>query len=138
MSAANSDKVFAKLFPVAKQRILAELKAGASSTRTTTTSIPLASDAALHWWQSILYGMLVPGRLNVGSLCVSFAHSQLSQSEHRNSYIDLLQVMVDSTYSERGYVWTGKILEKSMTCLVALYFTEMSMIPPKLRETEGM
>jgi proteasome activator subunit 4 len=65
MSAANSDKVFARLFPVAKQRILAELKAGASSTRTTTTSIPLASDAALHWWQSILYGMLVPGRLSV-------------------------------------------------------------------------
>lgn len=65
MSAANSDKVFARLFPVAKQRIMAELKAGASSTRTTTTSIPLASDAALHWWQSILYGMLVPGRLSV-------------------------------------------------------------------------
>ena len=73
MSAANSDKVFARLFPVAKQRILAELKAGASSTRTTTTSIPLASDAALHWWQSILYGMLVPGRLSV-----SLARSNVS------------------------------------------------------------
>jgi hypothetical protein len=46
--------------------------------------------------------------------------------------------MVDSTYSERGYVWTGKILEKSMTCLVALYFTEMSMIPEATRKTEGM
>lgn len=45
--------------------------------------------------------------------------------------------MVDSTYSERGYVWTGKILEKSMTCLVALYFTEMSMIPEATRQTEG-
>jgi len=46
--------------------------------------------------------------------------------------------MVDSTYSERGYVWTGKILEKSMTCLVALYFTEMSMIPEATRKTEGV
>lgn len=68
MAAANSDKVFAKLFPIAKQRIIAELKAGASSTRTTTTSIPLPSDAALHWWQAILLGMLVPGRLQVSSV----------------------------------------------------------------------
>jgi proteasome activator subunit 4 len=125
MAAANSDKVFAKLFPVAKQRIMAELRAGASSTRTTTTSIPLASDAALHWWQSILYGMLVPGRLN------------LSKPESRSSYIELLQVMVESTYSERGYVWTGKILEKSMTCLVALYFTEMSMVTEKTKKSDG-
>lgn len=71
------------------------------------------------------------------SLPPNFADGQLSKSEYRTSYIELLQVMVDSTYSERGYVWTGKILEKSMTSLVSLYFAEMSMIPPKLRATEG-
>jgi proteasome activator subunit 4 len=65
IAAAGNDKVFAKLFPIAKQRIMAELKAGASSTRTTTTSISLPSDAALHWWQSILNGIVVPGRTNV-------------------------------------------------------------------------
>lgn len=66
LAASNAPKVFAKLFPVARSRIISELKAGASSTRTLTTSIPLPSDAALHWWQSILYGMLIPGRVNVG------------------------------------------------------------------------
>lgn len=65
LAAANATKTFAKLFPICRQRILAELKAGASSMRTQTTSIPVASDAALHWWQSILYGTLVPGRFVV-------------------------------------------------------------------------
>ena len=65
LAASRAPEVWKRLFPVAKQRILAELKAGASSTRTQTTSIPRASDAALHWWQSILYGMLIPGRLDV-------------------------------------------------------------------------
>lgn len=74
LASASGDKTFAKLFPLAKQRITQELRAGASSTRTTTTSIPLPADAALHWWQSILYGMLIPGRINVsigGKPCVS-------------------------------------------------------------------
>lgn len=70
MSATRADKVFAKLFPVCKQRIAAEIMGGASSMRTQTTSIPRASDAALHWWQSILYGMLIPGRLDVSALLI--------------------------------------------------------------------
>jgi len=65
LASSNAPKVFARLFPVCKQRITAELKAGASSLRTQTTSIPLASDATLHWWQAILYGMLIPGRIQV-------------------------------------------------------------------------
>lgn len=65
LAASRANKVFAKLFPICKARITAELKGGASSMRTQTTSIPRASDAALHWWQSILYGMLIPGRLDV-------------------------------------------------------------------------
>lgn len=65
LAAANANKTFARIFPIARQRIIAELKAGASSTRTMTTSIPRPSDAPLHWWLSILHGLLVPGRLNV-------------------------------------------------------------------------
>lgn len=65
LTTRDARKTWAKLFPIAKQRIMNELKSGASSTRTTTTSIPLASDAALHWWQNILCGMIVSGRANV-------------------------------------------------------------------------
>ena len=72
LASANALKTTVKLFPMCRQRILNELKAGASSTRTTTTSVPMASDAALHWWQAILQGMLVPGRITV-SASSSFA-----------------------------------------------------------------
>lgn len=45
--------------------------------------------------------------------------------------------MVDSTYSERGWWWTGRILEKSMSCLISIYFKDMRMVPEKLRKSEG-
>jgi proteasome activator subunit 4 len=65
LAASRATHVWARLFPVCKSRITTELKAGASSTRTQVTSIPRASDASLHWWQSILFGMLIPGRIDV-------------------------------------------------------------------------
>lgn len=65
LASGNATKVFERLFPICRTRILSELKSGASSLRTQTTSIPLASDASLHWWLSILYGMLIPGRVQV-------------------------------------------------------------------------
>ncbi|ORX39177.1 putative membrane protein [Kockovaella imperatae] len=116
LAAVNAPKVFSKFFPVAKQRIVSELKAGASSTRTQTTSIPLPGDAALHWWQSILLGMLMPGRVDL--------------TEYREEFVELLQVMIDSTYSERGWTWTGKIVEKSMSCLASIYHRELRMVNP--------
>ena len=119
LAAANAPKVFAKFFPVARQRIISELKAGASSTRSQTTSIPLPGDAALHWWQSILLGTLMPGRI------------ELSGPEYKDEYVSLLQTMIESTYSERGWVWTGKILEKSMSCLVAIYHRDLRMVNPE-------
>ena len=45
--------------------------------------------------------------------------------------------MVDSTFSERGWWWTGRILEKSMSCLISIYFKDMRMVPEKLRKSEG-
>nr|XP_019049698.1 proteasome activator subunit 4 [Kwoniella bestiolae CBS 10118]OCF28628.1 proteasome activator subunit 4 [Kwoniella bestiolae CBS 10118] len=113
LASANATKVFAKLFPICKQRIMHELKTGASSLRTTTTSIPLPADAGLHWWQSILIGMLIPGRIT------------LSDPEIRGQYIELLRVMIDSTLSERGWQWTGKIIEKSVSSLTSIYFKDM-------------
>lgn len=45
--------------------------------------------------------------------------------------------MVDSTFSERGWWWTGRILERSMSCLISIYFKDMRMIPAGLRDSEG-
>ncbi|KAK4685506.1 proteasome activator subunit 4, partial [Tremellales sp. Uapishka_1] len=124
LTSANAAKTLAKFFPVCKSRIELELKNGASSTRTTTTSIPVASDADLHWWLAILYGMLVPGRV------------LLAQSEYRKSYIELLRFMAENTFSERGWAWTGKIFEKSVSCLTSIYYTEMKMLNRSEQESE--
>ncbi|KAK8843981.1 hypothetical protein IAR55_006774 [Kwoniella newhampshirensis] len=124
LASANAPKVFAKMFPICRQRIINELKSGASSMRTTTTSIPLPADAALHWWQSIMIGMLIPGRV------------MLSEKETRQQYIDLLKTMIDSTFSERGWQWTGKIVEKSVSSLTSIYFKEMRMLNDDVIKSE--
>ncbi|WVQ73567.1 hypothetical protein IAR50_003145 [Cryptococcus sp. DSM 104548] len=116
LASHNAPKVFAKFFPVAKHRIISELKSGASSTRTTTTSIPLPSDATLHWWQAILIGCLIPGR------------TRLSDPSIKDSFLELLRIMIDSCLSERGYAWTGKILEKTVSSLTSVYYSEMKML----------
>lgn len=116
LTAVNATKTFEKFFPICKQRITSELRAGASSTRTTTTSIPRPSDAPLHWWMSILYGLLVPGRLNLPT--------------HRKEYMELLRTMLQHTYSERGWAWAGNIVEKTLSCLTALYLQEMKFLNP--------
>ncbi|WVQ81077.1 hypothetical protein IAT38_003199 [Cryptococcus sp. DSM 104549] len=124
LASANAPKVFAKFFPICKHRIESELKSGASSMRTTTTSIPLPSDATLHWWQSITVGMLIPGRVI------------LSDPEVRSQYIELLQIMVNSAYSERGWQWSGKIMEKTMSSLTSVYFKEMRAFNPDVYASE--
>ena len=123
LAATNAPKVFAKFFPVARQRITSELKAGASSTRTQTTSIPLPGDAALHWWQSILIGVLMPGRVDL--------------TDYKDEFVSLLRVMIDSTNSERGWVWTGKILEKATSCLASVYHRELRMVNPDEYTSKG-
>lgn len=122
LSAANATKTFERLFPICRQRILSELRGGASSVRTTTTSIPRPSDASLHWWLSILYGFLVPGRISL--------------TAHRAEYMDLIKTMLRCTYSERGWAWTGKIVEKTLSCLSALYLKEMHLLNKPDRESE--
>lgn len=70
-----------------------------------------------------MYGLLVPGRLSLPS--------------HRAEYMDLIKHMLQSTYSERGRAWTGKIVEKTLSVLTALYLEEMHMLNKPDRESEG-
>jgi proteasome activator subunit 4 len=43
--------------------------------------------------------------------------------------------MIDSTFSERGWHWTGKLVEKSVSCLTSIHFAEMSILEE--RDSEG-
>lgn len=51
--------------------------------------------------------------------------------------MDLLRTMVHSTYSERGWRWTGKVIEKTLSCLTAHYLTEMHFLNKEDREGQG-
>jgi proteasome activator subunit 4 len=62
---------------------------------------------------------------------------QLSDGVHRAQYVELLRLMIGSTHSERGWAWTGKIVEKSVSCLTSIYFTEMRMLNPEDYGSEG-
>lgn len=45
--------------------------------------------------------------------------------------------MIESTFSERGWVWTGKVVEKSITCLTTTYLVDARMVDTAVRESEG-
>jgi len=45
--------------------------------------------------------------------------------------------MISSTYSERGWAWTGKLIEKSVSCLTSIYFKEMRMLSPDDFASDG-
>lgn len=52
---ANPAKTLARFIPICYERIRVEIEHGASSTRTTSTSNPIPSDATLHWSKFELY-----------------------------------------------------------------------------------
>ena len=45
--------------------------------------------------------------------------------------------MIGSTYSERGWNFTGRIIEKTMTCLTAVYFKDLHMVNSDEYASEG-
>ena len=45
--------------------------------------------------------------------------------------------MIESTLSERGWAWTGKLIAKSVSCLTSIYFTEMRMVNQADYVSEG-
>lgn len=45
--------------------------------------------------------------------------------------------MIEGTLSERGWAWTGKIVEKSVSCLTSLYYADMRMLNEEDYGSEG-
>jgi proteasome activator subunit 4 len=44
---------------------------------------------------------------------------------------------MESTYSERGWAWAGKIYEKSISCLTSVFFSDTRMLNKDDWESEG-
>jgi proteasome activator subunit 4 len=63
VAVANPAKTLKKFVPVCMANIRLELENGASSLRTTSNNVPIASDATLHWSERYLVLDLIAGLL---------------------------------------------------------------------------
>ncbi|KAJ1028660.1 hypothetical protein NDA16_001826 [Ustilago loliicola] len=120
---ADSKMVLKRLLPQCIANIRAEIANGASSTRTTSTSLPAAGDAALHWNLSVLTGALN------------------GPSEHLLQYkdglISIFQLITESCKSERGYSFGAKLVQKVISSLTSLYPTEQRFVNLETWESEA-
>ncbi|KAF8203239.1 hypothetical protein BJ912DRAFT_842338 [Pholiota molesta] len=116
---ANADpvKTLAKFFPFCAANIRTELENGASSLRTTSSSVPLPSDATLHWNLAILRGTVY----NDGRAILKYEEELMS----------LLHLLHQKALSKRGYSWTGKLLSSLLLTLTHTYPLENKFVNPK-------
>jgi len=121
---ADSAKVLNRLVPLCADQIESELASGASSERTTSTSIPVASDAALHWHLSILIGAVA----NAGTALLP----------HRHRLLALLRVVTDKTQTERGYSFAARLVQRLITSLVGIYPGEQRAWSPEQWDSAEM
>ncbi|KAH7880399.1 uncharacterized protein C8R40DRAFT_1165366 [Lentinula edodes] len=119
---ANPDKTLAMFFPFCAHKIRLELENGAGSLRTTSSSIPIPSDATLHWNLAILRGTV----FNDGRAVVKY----------RNELLSLVQLLHAKIYSKRGFSWTGKFLSSMLLTLTHTYPYENKFVNPEEWESE--
>ncbi|PWZ00606.1 hypothetical protein BCV70DRAFT_199880 [Testicularia cyperi] len=119
---ADSKMVLARIVPMCAANIRAELANGASSVRTTSTSLPAAGDAALHWNLSVLTGALtLPGDEILA---------------YRDELVPLLALLSEECKSERGYTFVAKLIQKVISSLTSLYPSEQRFVNPDVWQGE--
>lgn len=114
---AHPEKTLFKFLPFCVANIRTEIEHGASSVRTTSPSLPLPSDATLHWNLAILRGCVY----NDGSALLVYKGELLS----------LFTLLRDKTFSKRGYTWSGKLLSSALITLTHTYPIENKFVNPE-------
>ncbi|KAE9410746.1 ARM repeat-containing protein [Gymnopus androsaceus JB14] len=119
---ANPEKTLQVFLPFCARNIRLELENGASSLRTTSSSLPIPSDATLHWNLAILRGTVY----NDGRAVL----------RHRSELLSLLRLLHAKTFSKRGFSWTGKFLSSMLLTLTHTYPYENKFVNPDEWESE--
>ncbi|CAG8548665.1 30916_t:CDS:10 [Gigaspora margarita] len=107
LTSPDRRKALAQFIPLCNTNIITELQHGAASTPTTSPTHHIQSDATLHWYQCILYHVIM-----------------LSGSEllhHKNDLLYLGKEMVQKCRSRKGYMWTGKFIRMMLVALTQIY-----------------
>jgi proteasome activator subunit 4 len=107
LALAHPSKTIDKFLPFCVSQIKDELKHGASSLRTTSSHVAIPSDTTLHWNMSILRGC--------------FGHDGTALLKHKADIMELLSLLTDKTFSERGYSGTGRLIQRVLNTLVGVY-----------------
>lgn len=109
----NPDLALSIFLPMCKNAIEFELEHDAASISCLTTessnpfSFATSSDSTLHWYQSILYHVVI----QAGS----------SLLKYKTLIIDILKISLEKCKSGRGYKWAGKLLSNVIQSLCKIY-----------------
>lgn len=113
-SRADPHKVLRRVAPICIARIKTEIEHGASSIRTTSTSVPRQQDTALHYYINALGGAVTVAR-----------EAALEYADELISCISLLQ---ERCLSERGYLLAAQLLHRLLAALLAVYPAEQRLV----------
>jgi len=109
----NPDLALSVFLPMCKNAIETELQHDAASISCLTTessnpfSFATSSDSTLHWYQSILYHVVI----QAGD----------SLLKYKSLLIDVLTLSFEKCKSGRGYKWAGKLLSNLILSLCKVY-----------------
>ncbi|EST07615.1 Protein of unknown function DUF3437 [Kalmanozyma brasiliensis GHG001] len=120
---ADCKMVLKRLVPQCIRNIRTEIESGASSTRTTSTSLPAQGDAALHWNLSVLTGALNGPSEHL--------------LEYKDDLISVLQLITEHCKSERGYSFGTKLVQKIISSLTSIYPREQRFVNQDTWESEA-
>ncbi|KAH9964279.1 hypothetical protein BC827DRAFT_1190239 [Russula dissimulans] len=107
LALAHPAKTIDKFLPFCLSQIKEELKHGASSVRTTSSYVAIPSDTTLHWNMYILRGC--------------FGHDGTALLKHKADIMELLSLLADKCFSERGYSGAGRLIHRVLSTLVGVY-----------------
>jgi hypothetical protein len=119
----NPDKALSIFLPMCKNAIEYELQHDAASTSCLITessnpfSFATSSDSTLHWYQSILYHVVI----QAGD----------SLLKYKSLLVDVLKVSINKCKSGRGYKWAGKLLSNVIIALCDVYPLEERNVKPE-------
>lgn len=125
----NPDKALSIFLPMCKTAIESELKHDAASLSCLITessnpfSFATSSDSTLHWYQSIIYHVVV----QAGDCLLKY----------KSILIDVLKISIEKCKSGRGYKWAGKLLSKIIISLCKIYPLEERNVKSETWYSEG-
>lgn len=125
LSISNTCTVYVleKFVPYCIQRIRNEISHGAGTKRTTTTTVPVPSDATLHWFLALLLG------------AVSGAAAELLP--WKKDLLSLFEFLTRHTLSEASWSWTGRMMDKVIVNMTSVYPMEGRMVNEDVWDSDG-